>query len=351
MVLALGCSGGGSSDGGGGGASAGGSAGASLGGAGGASGGASGAAGVGGGGPSYPRDGELRLNHLQLKATHNSYHIEPDGNFIPDWMYTRDPLDVQAADQGVRGFELDTSYADGGIRVFHVPTLDDETVCDTLQICLEQLKSWSESNPGHHTLFVQIEPKDEGFNQSPPFDDYAARVDEVILSVWPRERIVTPDRVQGAEATLADAVATKGWPTLGETRNQILFFLDDGGAFRDAYTAGGTTTEGRLIFPDYDLGHPLSAFSVINGPENPDIAAALGVGMMVRTRADTITETDIDPRRAAAVASGAQVVTTDYPVADQSVGRFDLPDGSPSRCNPVLAPADCTPQDIESLSD
>src|SRR5262245_16488950 len=63
----------------------------------------------GGTGPTfdYPRDGELRLNHLQAKGTHNSYHIAPEGDLIPALEYTHMPLDVQLSSQGVRQFELD----------------------------------------------------------------------------------------------------------------------------------------------------------------------------------------------------------------------------------------------------
>ena len=53
-------------------------------------------------------DEEIRLNHLRLKGTHNSYHIKPGENvFIRDWRYTHLPLDEQLSYQGVRVFELD----------------------------------------------------------------------------------------------------------------------------------------------------------------------------------------------------------------------------------------------------
>src|SRR5215212_8040257 len=57
----------------------------------------------------YPLDDVLRLNHIQMKGTHNSYHIAPEGA-IDDWRYTHAPLDIQLAAQGVRKVELDTHY-------------------------------------------------------------------------------------------------------------------------------------------------------------------------------------------------------------------------------------------------
>jgi hypothetical protein len=56
--------------------------------------------------------------------------------------------------------------------------------------------------------------------------------------------------------------------------------------------------------------------------------------------------------RDAALASGAQWVSTDYPVDDP---RFEpdfavtIPGGAPGRCNPVNAPDGCQPSDVEDL--
>lgn len=307
--------------------------------------------GAGGAPPSsqYPRDNTLRINQLQVKGTHNSYHVELPDNVIPNWMYTRDPLDVQTGEQGVRALELDTSYADGEIRVFHVPTLDDGTVCETLEICLQQLKQWSDANPGHHLLFVQIEPKDEEFSGMPPFGTYGDRIDEVILSVWPRERVLAPDDVQGSASTLNEAVTVNGWPTLGEGRDKILFFLDDDGMFRDTYSADGTSVAGRLIFPDFGTDHPLAAFTIMNEPMEDPIDDAARAGLMVRTRADKLDVANLTERRPAALATGAHILTTDYPVSADGIEAFDIVDGAPSRCNPITAPADCTSADIEEL--
>ena len=49
----------------------------------------------------------LRINHIQVLGTHNSYHIEPFGPTIRAYDYTHEALDIQAEDFGVRQFELD----------------------------------------------------------------------------------------------------------------------------------------------------------------------------------------------------------------------------------------------------
>jgi hypothetical protein len=65
----------------------------------------------------------------------------------------------------------------------------------------------------------------------------------------------------------------------------------------------------------------------------------------VQARTGDVTQRD------AALASGAQFVSTDYPVPDADFGTgylVEIPGGMPARCNPISAPADCTPLDIEN---
>jgi len=83
----------------------------------------------------HPKDDALRIDHLQVKATHNSYHIAPSEKTIPDWSYTHAPLDVQLDEQGVRGVELDLHWdGQGEIRVLHVPLLDPKTTSPINQV-------------------------------------------------------------------------------------------------------------------------------------------------------------------------------------------------------------------------
>ena len=49
--------------------------------------------------PVYPLDHLLRLNHLQVKGTHNSYHLDPGFNVKP-WEYDHQPLNRQLGQQG-----------------------------------------------------------------------------------------------------------------------------------------------------------------------------------------------------------------------------------------------------------
>jgi hypothetical protein len=300
----------------------------------------------------YPLDAALRLNHIQTKGTHNSYHVETEGNIVPAWAYSHVKLADQLSQQGVRSLELDVHYstAAGEFRVFH-EHVDEATTCPTFVACLEEIKGWSDAHPAHHALFVQIEPKDVFGTIEPAL--FFEKLEAEILKVWPKERIITPAAVQGSSPSLAQAVAERGFPTLGEGRGKILFAMDNRTEFRDEYTHHGADLDGRLIFVDSRLGEPFGAVAILNdpGPDAEAIKASLAAGFLVRTRADA---DSVEPlagdtsRREAALASGAQIVSTDYPAATPTVPyTVDIPGGTPSRCDPVNAPAMCTSEAVE----
>lgn len=304
--------------------------------------------------PDYPLDDVLRLNHLQALGTHNSYHVEPPDTTLSDWAYSHVPLDEQAGDQGVRQFELDV-HLDlmKGFQVSHIPILDGETTCATLHGCLSTLYAWSNAHPGHHALFVFIEPKDDV--DATKLKGHIAELDTAILEVWPRERVLTPDDVRGTHATLRDAILTDGWPTLGETRGKLVVTLLDHGSHREEYLLGHPSLEGRVLFASGAMDAPYAGIMLLDDPVGgaDDIAAAVAAGFIVRTRADTQHGTLVEAqtaRRDIAFASGAHLISSDYPAPVEGIDYVcEVPGGKPSRCNPITAPNGCMSADIEAL--
>ena len=189
--------------------------------------------------PSYALDDVLRVNQLQAKGTHNSYHIAPPDP-IPEWNYTHAPLDVQLQQQGVRQVELDVHWTADGYHVYHVPYGDPNSTCDRFVDCLGIVKTWSDAHPGHHLLFILVEPKDDIDDEKITGTRWD-QLDGEIRSVWPAGRLLTPDDVRGTHATLREALEADGWPTLGATRNRAMFAMLDSGAHRDDYLAGHPT--------------------------------------------------------------------------------------------------------------
>jgi hypothetical protein len=299
--------------------------------------------------PEGPLDDVLRVDDLQVKGTHNSYHVEPPDNLVPDWEYTHAPLDVQLEDQGVRALELD-AYWDPRCRryeVFHVGLIDDVTTCALFSDCLTTLRTWSDAHPGHVPIFVQIEAKN-------PHDATAAdrldALDAEIRAIWPDEMRISPDDVMALRASVRDGVVMDGWPTLANARGKTLFFLNDGGEMRDEYTADRTTLAGRAMFAEAGPGEPIESVLVLNEPGDPRIAAALADGFLVRTRADSggvEARANDRTRLDTALASGAHIISTDFPAPVDGLDYVvEIPDGTPSRCNPVTAPSECTPESV-----
>lgn len=302
-----------------------------------------------------PMDDALRMNHLQALGTHNSYHLRPANTQI-DWAYSHRPLGEQLESQGVRAVELDLQWDDtcGRLRVFHLPIVDARSTCDLFTDCLVELRRWSSSHPGHHPIFVHIEPK---FSFSAETDEpRMLEAEREILAVLSRAWIVTPDEVRGSSATLREAITTRGWPTLGAARGRFLFYIDNTEALRDRYTHGGRDLNGRLMFVDSAPSDPFGGVVVLNDPvrDAAGIRAALQMGFIVRTRADSSPMTAMlndTAQRDAALATGAQIVSTDFPAAVAgSPYAVQIPMGTPSRCSPVTAPMGCTSAAIEDPS-
>lgn len=352
--------------------------------------------------PDYPLDDALHLNEFQALGSHNSYHVQPepdvfaaltafDPNLASTLEYTHAPLDVQFEDQGVRQIELDV-FADPagglyanraglkavgrdpasgepaldepGFKVLHVQDIDFRSTCLTFVTCLTIVRDWSAAHPGHLPIMILVEAKveaipDPGLGFVIPRPIGAAELDALdaeIRSVFDDDELITPDDVRGTRASLEEAVLTDGWPTLGETRGRVLFALDNEDAIRDTYVAGHPGLSGRILFTSSPRGTPEAGFLKLNDPVADEAAIRQAVldGYVVRTRSDADTvqaRTGDVTMRDAALRSGAQWVSTDYPVPDPRFGTgyaVTIPGGTPARCNPVLAPSPCASTDIEN---
>lgn len=299
----------------------------------------------------HPLDDVLRLNHLQAEGTHNSYHLRPSETTIDEWSYDHAPLDEQLATQGVRKVELDVHWDPEAQRhrVYHLDGIDARSTCDLFLDCLVALRRFSDAHPGHHPIFVQIEPKGARYGLS--FGTLGDALDREIRAVLGPELLITPDLVRGDAATLAEGLATSGWPTLGEVRGRMLFFLDC--SRDDCVEYAGEGLEGRVAFVDSDPGDAFAAVRVMNTPGD-EVRAAVEAGFLVRTRAISMPDAlhadlaTLEGELDAALASGAHMISTDVPVPRDDVAlHVEIPGGTPSRCNPITAPIECTSEAIE----
>ncbi len=234
----------------------------------------------------------LRMNQVQVLGSHNSYHIAPTMppfSGVQEWQYSHDPLNVQFESEGIRQIELDV-YADPtGIRVLHVPDVDYGTTCARWVDCLRVVKTWSDAHPKHMPITILTELNDTDYGLATPILPWTGpamdQLDAEIRSVFPPRDVITPDDVRGHHATLADAVTTDGWPTIDSVRGKVMFVMDNAGSYRDTYTAGHPTLQGREIFTNSEVGRPDAAFIKLNDPigDNATIRADVAAGYVVRT--------------------------------------------------------------------
>ena len=122
------------------------------------------------------------------------------------------------------------------------------------------------------------------------------------------------------------------------------------------YLEGHPALRERVLFTNADPGNADAAFLERNDGPAGEIAELVRKGYLVRARTDAETKearTNNTVRRDAMVASGAQILSTDYPVAEPAhwEGHFSvaLPGGAKvARCNPDNSPAACSEQSVDS---
>lgn len=343
-----------------------------------------------GGGPAtFPVDETtIRLNQIQMIGSHNSYHIAPSDQILgllnagvgiaPDvgkalgnpeeLNYTHPPITTQL-ERGLRTFELDvwadtkggryahpllpqifnlggprpTGMKDPGIKVFHIQDIDFMSRCPTLIGCLTEMREWSETNPDHLPIIINIEleeaklPAPFDATNVEPFDEANLEaLDDEIRSVV-GDRLITPDDVRGDSVDLRTALADHGWPTLADSRGRFLFFLDNADK-RDDYLVGHPSLAGRVLFTSSGEDEPDGAILKVNDPgDGSRIRELVEAGYIVRTRADDNVTKPLVTQRDSAFASGAQVIHSDFPVGQSSKTGYTVTFGTnpAARCNPV----------------
>jgi hypothetical protein len=334
-------------------------------------------------------DRNLHLNDILTMGTHNSYHqLSPVLALIKaaapkTWQgldYQHPPLVDQLSD-GARALELDLVYdpeggrfahpaglklaglptppdyvaamSRPGFKVLHIQDIDFHSNCLTFVECLTIIRDWSRAHPRHVPILITMNTNDAkslapgGVNEL-PFDERAYdALDAEIRQVFRPRELITPDDVRGRYPTLRDAVLKHGWPSLGASRGRILFALDEGPAHVAAYRGRRASLEGRVLFVNTDEASPAGAYLTLNETSDiPRIMADVKAGFLVRTRADADTveaRSNDTARRDAALASGAQYVSTDYPHPDTRLSTYQarLPGGEIAVCNPVRAAGKC----------
>lgn len=240
-----------------------------------------------------------------------------------------------------------------GFKVIHIADLNQRSSCLLFTDCLREIRSWSIAHPQHVPLFLLIETKHGGTDwipnsvQAEPFTgETFDRLDKAIRSVFADSEMILPDDVRGHYATLDAAVRAGNWPTLQKCRGKVIFLMDqkNAGPF---YTAGHPVLQGRVLFTNSDPGRPDAAFVEKNEGTPEVIDQLVREGYIVRARADENTvaaRRNDTTRRDELLRSGAQMISTDYPLSEPSKWTgysVGFENGLPARCNIINAPRGC----------
>jgi hypothetical protein len=341
--------------------------------------------------------GAVKMNEIQVIGTHNSYHAgiapgeaqlfaQTNLQVYQSLDYRHRPLDQQFT-SGVRQIELDI-FADAkgglyahpkgpgavaaanlpkdpefdpeglmqkpGFKVMHLQDFDYRSTCQPLTACLKMIRAWSQAHPQHVPIFILLETKESDlppqYHATSPERFTAATFDALdaeIRSVFSPGEIITPDRVRGKHATLEEAVLHHEWPALSAARGKVVFLMDQR-PVGPMYLEGHPSLRNRLIFTNAAPGQPDCAFTEENDGSQEKIAALVRKGYLVRTRTDADTKqarSNDTSRRETALASGAQLLSTDFPASEPSQWTgysVGLPGDAVARCNPVAASPSCS---------
>ena len=342
----------------------------------------------------------LRLNQLQYIGSHNSYHAGLAPSEAALWKRTdpatfatidyAHPALSRQLDDGVRQLELDIfSDAKGGLyahpaiveqvrkaslpadppfadpavmqrpgfKVMHIQDLDQRSNCQPFTACLAEIHAWSKAHPKHLPLFILVETKRSDM-QAPfptvhpePFDSKTFdALDAEIRLVFARDEYISPDDVRGRFATLNQAIRKQGWPTLANARGKVIFLLDQRWA-GPIYLQGHPSLRGRVLFTNAAPGTDDAAFTELNDGDAASITKLVKQGYLVRTRTDADLKEPAHndtTRRDAMLASGAQILSTDYPDGEPAASGYVVSflGHLRARCNPLFVQAHCSDADL-----
>jgi hypothetical protein len=298
-----------------------------------------------------------QLSRLGIRQIELDCYPDPDGGRFAHPLGPKKVLELGLPP--VPSNDPDGKLLKPGIKVMHIPDVDFGTSVLTLVDGLQEVRAWSLANPRHVPIFILIELKDEtlgpGFTQALPWGRAElAELEREILSVFPRQEILTPDEVRGGAKTLPEGLHEHGWPLLDSVRGKVLFGMDNEGRERDQYLLGHPALEERLLFVSVPPENAAAGWMKRNDPINDfaQIQELVKDGFLVRTRADEPTEharANDTRMRDRALATGAQFISTDYPEPNLNFSpyRVQFEGAHIVRSNPVNGLVQLKDKEIE----
>lgn len=281
----------------------------------------------------------VKFNELQFLGTHNSYQLAPTEeykklyNSLSDLtlgLVSKDKAEfcmdslTEQFELGIRSVELDIETVDKngnvGFIVSHNPIYDNTSSCYDFELALEEIKLWSDNNPGHLPITVIIEPK----KNVPAVRDlknfsikYANIFDELIREKM-GDTLLTPKDMMGEYESLKEMREDDGWLTIDKALGKVIFLLHDTTVTSD-YIKQDESVKSQAMFPMLrysDRNKSYASFIIDNKPDEAVSHEAEAIdkcNLIVRTRADSFPNFS-EKRYENTNNCSSQIISTDYPV-------------------------------------
>ncbi len=289
----------------------------------------------------------IKFNELSFLGTHNSYQTPATDEFKALYKglsnitfgavaaNTGDFWSETLTNQlncGIRSLEMDieTFNRDGEISFtcMHSPAIEMTTSCYDFALAMKEIAMWSDNNPDHLPITILIEPKEtfiplkdmKFFNI-----DYAKEFDAVLRKTL-GEKLFTPADMLRDYNSFADMRNADDWCKAEDMLGKVVILLHECKVTED-YIALDPSIKTQAMFPvlrEKDIDRDCTSVILCNKPDELleiDEEVIKEKKIMVRTRADKFTDLD-EERLAQAFESGANIISTDYPV------RTDLKEDS-----------------------
>ncbi len=274
-------------------------------------------------------DTSVKLNEIRTLHTHNSYkRALPESLyqlsakvFGPDRfkgsMYEHD-TPVKQLENGVRGLEFDIRRQLNGFKIFHQPAPDNLSNSPSWEMTLEELRLWSDANPNHVPVTILVEIKKDNPYWNPFYrnmnEDCFRELDNTIKTIMDNKAI-TAAQLMGNYPTLGAMVASNAWPALNDLKGKFIFLLHPDTAYTELYINMDKSLKTQMFVPmisNSDVTHyyEYAAFVLSNEPYDSRIKNLVNSHYIVRTMMDS-GQWYNPARKAAALESGAQMLTTD----------------------------------------
>lgn len=290
----------------------------------------------------------IKFNEMSFLATHNSYQTTATDETkklygslsdLTFGIYDDSAIEfesetlTQQLNCGLRSFEIDieTFDRDGEISFtcMHSPYFEMSTSCYDFSLMLKEIALWSDNNPDHLPITIIIEPKK---NFIPLKDmkyfslDYALALDETLRDGL-GEKLFTPADMLRDYESFGEMRSADDWCKVKDMLGKVVVLLHECGVTED-YIAVDSSIKTQAMFPmlrEEDVERDCTSFILCNDPEElleikDDVIGEKKI--MVRTRSDKFGQIT-DKRREDAFASGANIISTDYPVrTDNKAGDY-----------------------------